>query len=471
MNESSELVLENFRCFKTEQRGRLRPITLLVGENSTGKSSFMASYLVMDQCFNGPSINVDPDFNIDPFELGSFNDIAYACASTNESSSKFKIGLSIGSGRNGERYQTNVTFWKRNVSPTIHKIRHDFSQNAFIELECLPEGTGIKVPKESATFRWPLHTTYEIIDTAVKNTSFDLESHPDEFMRWIANKLLIDSDIESNEGIVRILTYIAKVARGQSNKETVGNRTVDASNAISLIPNLGEIGAFAPIRSKPKRTYDLIGKLSNPEGDHIPMTLYRLSTTNKSHWEKLRKKLIAFGESTGLFSDIRVKDYVEDGSGPFQIQVKVGSGKFTSVSDVGYGVSQCLSLVTGIFNREVCNGSKSTTFLLQQPEVHLHPRAHAEIGNLICKACAKFGNRFVIETHSDFIVDRVRVMVRRGVISQSDVSIIYFERDPDTSSVKLFNIGVDCNGNILDAPNSYRDFFVAETDRILGFRD
>ena len=431
----------------------------------------MASYLVMDQCFNGPSIKMDPDFNIDPFELGSFNDIAYASASRNESSSKFRIGLSIGSDRNSERYQTNVTFCKRNVSPTIHKIRYDFSRNGFIELECIPEGTRIRVPKESATLQWPLHTTYEIICAAVKNTSFDSGGRSSEFMRWIANKLPIDSDIESNEGIVRILTYIAKMARGRSNKENVGSRTVDASNAIGLTPNLGEIGAFAPIRSRPKRTYDPIGKLSNPEGDHIPMTLYRLSTTNPSHWAKLQKKLIEFGESTGLFSDIRVKDYVEDGSGTFQIQVKVGSGKFTSVSDVGYGVSQCLSLVTGIFNREVCNGSKNTTFLLQQPEVHLHPRAHAEIGNLICDACAEFGNRFVIETHSDFIVDRVRVMVRRGVISQSDVSIIYFEKERDKNSVNLFNIGVDCNGNILDAPNSYRDFFVAETDRILGFRD
>ena len=99
----------------------------------------------------------------------------------------------------------------------------------------------------------------------------------------------------------------------------------------------------------------------------------------------------------------------------------------------------------------------------------MHPRGQAELSDFICNAFKVSGNRFLIETHSDFIVDRMRLLVREGVVSESDVSIIYFE--PSGSSVKLHNIDLDEYGNLLNCPISYRGFFSKEANRLVGIEE
>ena len=460
MNEFSELTLENFRCFCDEQSGRLRPITLLVGENSTGKSSFMASYLVMDQCFKGPFMNAEPDFNLEPFALGSFEDIAHTFRGISEGADEFKIGLSVGKDCISNLYQVNLAFRQNFASPRIHKITYNFGSDGYVKFERTSSGTKISIPKQSITLDWSLPRIHDVINFAAEDSLAELKPKrgSDRLIQGITNYLIGDNK-ETLAETIKILEYIFPIGRQQMNKVPI------------LMSSFGEVVAIAPIRSRPKRTYDPISESPGPEGDHIPMVLMRLSKTNKRYWEEFRRRLIEFGMSAELFSDIKIRDYTDGGGSPFQVQFKVGSGKFINVMDAGYGVSQCLPMVTNILNRNINGKSGSTLFLLQQPEVHLHPREQAEIGNLICNTYAEFGNRFIVETHSDFILDRVRVMVRKGIIKESDVSIIYFERRPDGNSVKIFNIDVDSDGNILNAPNSYRDFFVAETDTVLGFRD
>ena len=105
-------------------------------------------------------------------------------------------------------------------------------------------------------------------------------------------------------------------------------------------------------------------------------------------------------------------------------------------------------------------------FLLQQPEVHLHPRAQAALGSLFCRI-AGWDRQLVIETHSDHMIDRVRMDVRdrAGSLTPEDVSILYFERG--RLDVRIHSLGIDGEGNITDAPPSYRQFFMDEVSRSL----
>ena len=97
-------------------------------------------------------------------------------------------------------------------------------------------------------------------------------------------------------------------------------------------------------------------------------------------------------------------------------------------------------------------------FLLQQPEVHLHPSAQAALGSLFCSIAGP-DRQLVVETHSDYIIDRVRMDVRdkKTDLKPEDVSILYFERGE--SDVKIHSIRLDEHGNVLDAPDSYGQFF------------
>ena len=130
----------------------------------------------------------------------------------------------------------------------------------------------------------------------------------------------------------------------------------------------------------------------------------------------------------------------------------------------GTVVSQSLPVLT-----ELLSDSAPSTYLLQQPEVHLHPTAQAALGSLFCNIAAK-GVQMLVETHSDYLLDRVRMDVRDGkgeqALKPEDVSILYFERFG--ASVRIYPIWLDENGNVRDAPNSYGEFFMAESRRSIG---
>ena len=218
----------------------------------------------------------------------------------------------------------------------------------------------------------------------------------------------------------------------------------------------------APLRSKPKRTYDPIRDSASPDGEHVPMLMMRLARTDKPHWTSLHDDLVRFGRASGLFSNIKVKRHGRQMSDPFQLQVKVRTGPHANLMDVGYGISQSLPILVDLMHEE------QSVFLLQQPEVHLHPRGQAELASLFVESCKKRGNRFLVETHSDYIVDRVRILVRRGELEAGDVSVLYFE--PNGNAVTIHNMTLDQDGNLVDAPEGYRDFFLKETDRTARLR-
>jgi len=157
-----------------------------------------------------------------------------------------------------------------------------------------------------------------------------------------------------------------------------------------------------------------------------------------------------------------------DGS-PFQIKVKEFDGlvpttekAYRNLTDVGYGVSQALPILIELFRHDA-----PERFLLQQPEVHLHPSAQAALGSLFCDIAAS-GHQLVVETHSDYLIDRVRMDVRDRTtkLGPEDVSILYFE--PGALDVNIYSITVDQLGNVLETPPSYGEFFMRETNRSIG---
>ena len=470
MNHPTELILENFRCFRTEQRGRLRPITLLVGENSTGKSSFLASYIALAQCIKGQYMSA-PDFNIDPFELGSFNDILHSSAGNKSSSEKFTLGLNLSNGRSDTTRlgDLHVAFGQKSGLPQVHNLRREFPEKGFIELRRLTSGTRILTPEFSTTLKLPLYEMCRIVEriaTDVMRKQLKERRGTPSYSRGLIE---LENSDKWRDMVENVEKFLTPIVNGRTSSR-IRIPIFDPFEFRSLRQITDEIVPIAPIRSKPKRTYNPLRGQPNPEGEHIPLLLRQLSRSDQHDWEVIHRGLVEFGKHSELFSGIRIRNYAEESNSPFQVQVKVSSGDFVNIMDVGYGVSQSLPVVANILADGVNFPGGGSTFLLQQPEVHLHPRAQAALANVFCDAVKNGRNRFLIETHSDFIVNRVRVLIRRKVIPDSDVSIIYFEREGSGNSAKLFNLRVDQDGNVLDAPNSYRDFFVTETDTVLGFR-
>lgn len=448
------ITLENFRCFREEQTARLAPLTLLVGENSTGKTSFMAMIRALwDIAYQG----LIPDFKEDPYDLGSFDEIAHHRGGRGGRADGFDAAFGYaytGTGAKEVHYRFRVTFGKKGTVPVPMRIRLSSNEDAWIEYQEKDQSQQVGFGTQNGEWQW---------NVPVATGTFE-EAHSISSFFFLLFELRHSTQSRKKDDEIKILSL-----RGNTQPTDEDWKLFDEI-VRRRMPVFGDTAwrpyASAPVRSKPHRTYDPSRPTRDSVGDYIPMYLANVHFQNKQQWRTLKVSLEKFGQSAGLFDEISVKPLGQKESGPFQVQVRKFGGKsmgpHRNLIDVGYGVSQVLPVVTELLRQD-----SPPMFLLQQPEVHLHPSAQAALGSLFCQT-ANSECQLVVETHSDHLLDRVRMDVRDGTtkLKPEDVSILFFERgDLD---VRIHSLQLDKEGNVLNAPQSYRKFFMEETERSLG---
>ena len=440
----AEVAVGNLRCFREKQTARLAPLTLLVGENSTGKTSFLAiARMLWEYVFS----EYFPNFKKEPYDLGSFDEIIHRHGINGAQAETFEVEISF-----ADALSAQITFGKEGTVPV--PIRRRLEQGeAWIELEESMNKKVVKVGTSRGIWEYRLRRKsdrYQIIRQ---------QFWPNNFLAYFLLQYLEDKRLQPlqngpdiNSTDEELIGKLAKHVRDLGNSSRWHGDHIFAS---------------APVRSKPRRTYDPADTTPDPEGNYVPMYLADIFTSDKERWDKLKEQLEHFGRDSGLFDAIRIKKFEESGSGPFQVQIKKSEGASTglwrNLVDVGYGVSQVLPMITELVRQE-----NSQLFLLQQPEVHLHPSAQAALGSFFCKMAGQ-GRQLLIETHGRYLIDRVRMDVRdsKTELKPEDVSILFFERR--NKEVRIHSLQVDDSGNILNAPKSYGRFFLEETERSLGF--
>lgn len=121
--------------------------------------------------------------------------------------------------------------------------------------------------------------------------------------------------------------------------------------------------------------------------------------------------------------------------------------------NVGFGISYALPVIVSLLNFK-----KDKIVIIENPEAHIHPRGQAEMGRLIALAAAA-GMQLFVETHSDHIVNGIRVAVKENLINAENVNISYFSRQ--TTEIEQFcriqNIRVDRTGELSDYPIDFMD--------------
>jgi hypothetical protein len=422
---SVRLQFEGVRCFSEAQDAIVRPLTLLVGENSSGKSTFLALCQIASTITRGYAQEFP--FNEPPLLLGAFEQVASNRGGRAGRAKSFSIGISLDDkprassiqaefvSKNG---QPDLCVWRMAAGGLIWQVTLNGSRDTVSLVAESAQGRHevSNVPMHADALRFPL----SFIATLSPALGF-------------LRTLFSESDWDALSGT------------GLSIQQEFGHRTY----------------ALAPIRTSPQRTYDPVSSEPKPEGSHVPMLLSLLShSAEKAQWAALKAELGEFGSKSGLFEEIEIIRKGKKESDPFQIGVKSGGPTFNLV-DVGYGVSQALPILVDILQRPAAN----EVFLLQQPEVHLHPRAQAELGSFFARQAGK-KRRFVVETHSDYLVDRVRMEVRRGTLKPDDVSLLYFERQKH--GAMIHNLELDKKGSITNAPDGFRQFFLDEENELLG---
>ena len=434
--------LRHVRCFAKPDPVRIAPLTILVGENSTGKSSFLALLRIAQQIAQG---DLAPDFNAEPFRLGAYDQIAHRSIGEGTPADSFGLSLSVNVDlpKKNHPLQTAVATFDAQFVSSEGQPQLSLYEFSVLDYRFRIASGRNQQDKDEISFDFPSW-----------QGTFPSPSHDTTkkmllrgFLPWMA-EYTWDQVYMKNRG---------KDADGISDEDTANFYYMSDS---ALKEFKASVYPFAPVRTKPLRTYDPVMGIPQSEGTHVPTQLAHMEYTSSTRADKLKRQIRSFGQSSGLFDDLGVKTLGNSQGNPFQIVVTIADN-YANLIDVGYGVSQVLPILVDLLD----DTDTSRLYLLQQPEVHLHPRAQAQLGSFLGEIVTQTSNHIAVETHSDFLIDRVRMSIRdeETQLTAEDVSLLYFEHTG--SEARIHEIILDSNGDIQDPPPSYRDFFMSELRR------
>jgi predicted ATPase len=205
--------------------------------------------------------------------------------------------------------------------------------------------------------------------------------------------------------------------------------------------NLSALFPLGPFRKPPLRWYVFTGTTPvdvGRQGHLLPDLLLR----NKTILEETNNWL----KNLAIHYEIQPRPLGHSASDLFEVRLRDtrrASNVDVGLADVGFGISQILPFVVQSL------ASRDQTISVEQPEVHIHPRLQADLGDLLIAAVQEpRRNQFLIETHSEHLALRLQRRIREKKLAPEMVSIIYVERGPTGSTVKPLRL--DHEGDFID---------------------
>jgi predicted ATPase len=138
------------------------------------------------------------------------------------------------------------------------------------------------------------------------------------------------------------------------------------------------------------------------------------------------------------------------------VLVHKASGLQVDLADAGSGLAQVLPILVQCVIDEVRVGSGQPSLqIIEEPEAHLHPAAHAELADLYLATAKTTGTRFLVETHSETLLLRLRRRIAEpdNEYTADMVAVYVVEQRDGVSTVR--QVGIDELGNLTNWPEGY----------------
>lgn len=407
----TSISVSGFKAIDEEQSIKFTPLTILSGCNSGGKSSFFQPLLLIKQTLESP---FDPGAILINGAHVKFNDISQMLSDTTEHgrTSSFYIRA-----QNDDNLDIKIVFKKsRNIGFKIDYI--------YVISEHFPDG--FKVKEGSINVN-------DLPDDLVEFTKVFNED-----FKWVVKRNKCFLEISAQRSSKSKSSFSAGI------KPCIPIEIL-AKNIIHL-PGL---------RGNPERTYE-----KSSIGSQFPGTFDKYTASVIDSWKNTKKgklniqKLEEYLHDLGLTNKIDTKK-IDDANVEIRVSrmpIETKSHKksdFVSIADVGLGVSQALPVLTSLLAAK-----KDQLVYLEQPEIHLHPKAQCQLVKPLIDA-SKRGVIVIIETHSSLLLRSIQTAVAKNEVNSNDVSLHWFSRNPDTGSTSIKSVIVDEFGAFGDWPENF----------------
>lgn len=418
--------VRGFKSLAKESRIEIRPLTILAGANSSGKSSIMQPLLLMKQTLEA---SYDPGpllLDGSNVRITSVGQILSKCETTRN----FVVGLEV--SMNSDLSELWITYKKNSKNRLeIEKVVHRKS------------GSGISLS--------PQMTHDEILKIANVEDVFQ-KIHSEDFqlqLRVIRNRCFLNIGFSSLDRKVvdssGMFPFLEKFFNSVINMSSPQSSFEYSILGLLHVPGL---------RGNPERIYK-----TTAIGRNYPGTFENYVASIISHWQAEKNeclKILAQMLTTlGLTSKVSAKSVndtqVELRVGRLLKSVRGGDIDLVSIADVGFGVSQVLPVLVALLVAE-----PGQLVYVEQPELHLHPKAQYAMAEILAEASQR-GVKVVVETHSVLILRRVQTLVAGGELEADLVKLHWFSRSPKDGTTSIKSSDLDDNGAFGDWPEDFGD--------------
>jgi predicted ATPase len=442
-----KLRIRNFKAWRDTGQIHMAPLTVLFGPNSSGKSSINHFLMMLKQTVRSPDRNSVFDFGDvnAAVRLGSFRDVIFGhdIDNTLEFEQEWLLDAPLGvrDPRTGRRYGGDRLYFKGAARQLSGRSRTVQSEGFAYRLGS-ENGTELAVTlarDEKRQNRWRLDAE-----------NYDLIRNPGR--AWELPKPVHFHGFPSEAAV-----YFQ-------------NTGFLAELELALEDQLNRVSYLGPLRSPPERLYTWSGAVPEDVGWRGQNTIQSIlaARDRRMNWRS-RSPRIPFEQvvarwlkTMGLIHTFSVAEIAPERE-EFEVRVRVSpSADEVKLTDVGFGVSQVLPVIVQVFYAPA-----NSTVVIEQPEIHLHPRVQSSLADLLIAATfAREGGRprhaqLLVESHSEHLLRRLQRRIAEETISQEDVALYFCYSTAQGAAIE--RLKVDEFGDILNWPP---DFFGDELEDV-----
>lgn len=431
----TSISVEGFKSFFTPCSVPIRPLTILAGANSSGKSSLMQPFLLMKQTLDAP------------YDPGALR--------LDKPNVKFTSTEQILSRRPGVRNRDSFS------------VGFDTEMGDRLELVFRAvKGAGFQTESVSYTRLSDLRTIHLRRSMSTRELTAEILAYFGEGWQWEI------SEYKPRLSVRRVLLGVDWAKR---NAKIIGQANpLDFSFAVAPVLTMFHLPG---LRGNPEREYPAAAVNEQDDGNgtlYVLDGVFSLYTASIIlHWQEgdENDRLGLLDESMkrlGLTSRVRA-ERVDD----TRIRVNVArllqpparkgvvDRDMVNIADVGVGVSHVLPVVVALIA-----AAPDQVVYIEEPEIHLHPRAQVALAGLLVEA-AKRGVRVIAETHSDLLLRGVQTQIAQGSIDPSEVALHWFSRDKHGATT-VQTAELDEAGRTGDWPEDFTDTDLRTEDAYLA---
>ena len=427
----TELKLTNFRIFDDEVTVRFRPITVLIGRNSSGKSTIIKFLLMLQQSLgSGKTQFLSPEGDL--VNLGVFAELKNAL--TRKRNLRFEL-----TAKDVDPQFSPMVSRHLSESGELQPDQFRYKAEAMVAYSGKPE-------KNRVGYSLLDEKSGEARTAGVWNASAFWSDPPaPDFLHNLSN----------SEGEAEPIQISGKgrdaFARFMALREII----YDVRYQVNAIRHI------TPVRAEAQRVIVASPPPINnvgQSGENTLPHLQRMITENRRDYDFLLPHL----QRVAGISGVEFKTSIRPRWVSQAFAKNKATGANVHIADYGFGVSQCLPIfVQGAIMPAY------TTLMVEQPEAQLHPTAQLEMGSYFADLWRQRQVASVIETHSDNILLRLRRLVALGELAPQDISVAYFTFDEDNRRMPIVkNLDINPDGSM--AAGLPMEFFGA--DIIEGMR-